>query len=305
MADTLVIINPYSNRGDGRHQLDLALQALSSSGMEFEIALTEYRGHAIKLAEEAARNGAAMVIAAGGDGTVNEVVNGIMQANGHHDDIAPTTLGILPVGSGNDFAGGLGMDQGLDDAVFRLRRGFTRMLDVGYAEHDAGPPLYFVNILGGGFDARINVEAHKIKRLRGFSIYLVAVLKTIAIYYRTPLTTIHYGDVDRTFPMLMTLVCNGPRLGGGFLAAPESSHDDGLFDLVIVRKTSRLDMLWMIPKFMKGKHLDHPKVTMARTNRVEIESSEGFPSQADGEMLGMNVKKLTISIQPQRLRVVV
>jgi YegS/Rv2252/BmrU family lipid kinase len=305
MPPVQVIVNPFANRGDSRHQIDLALQALARSGLEFDIHLTEYRGHAVELAATATRQGASMVVAAGGDGTVHEVVNGIMRATEGQEGPAPTTLGILPVGSGNDFSAGLGLNQSMDEVIYRLRRGFTRLIDVGYAVPDAGPPFYFINILGGGFDSRVNIEAHKIKRLRGFSIYFVAVLKTILIYYHTPLTTLRYNGESYELPMLMTLVANGPRLGGGFLAAPLCSHDDGLFDLCIVRKTSRLDMLRMIPKFMKGQHLNHPKVTMARAASIEIESAEGFPSQADGEQIGIKVKKLTISILPRRLRVVV
>ncbi|RME81857.1 MAG: diacylglycerol kinase family lipid kinase [Caldilineae bacterium] len=305
MPNTFVIVNPHANRGDSSHQLDAGLQALAHSGLEFEIRLTEYRGHATELAEELARAGAEVIVAAGGDGTVHEVANGILRAAEGKEGVAATTLGILPVGSGNDFAWGLGLDRGLQDAIDRLRRGHTRVIDVGYVEAEGEQPRYFVNIIGGGFDSRVNIEAHKIQRLRGFAIYLVAVLKTLLIYYRTPKTTIRFDGEVVDLDMLMTLIANGPRLGGGFLAAPHASHDDGLFDLCIVRKTSRLDMLLMIPKFMKGQHLDHPKVTMARAPALEIISPEGFPSQADGEVVGNNVRRMKVTLIPQRLRVIV
>lgn len=305
MPPITVIVNPFSNRGDSKHQIDAGLRALASSGLESQIELTEYNGHGAVLAEQATRAGATLVVAAGGDGTVNEVANGILRASEGQPGVAPTTLGILPVGSGNDFAWGLGLDGGLDDAMKKLRRGQTRVIDVGLVETDGSAPRYWVNILGGGFDSRVNIEAHKIKRLRGFSIYLIAVLKTLAVYYRTPRTTIRFDDKVYDFEMLMTLVANGPRLGGGFLAAPDASHEDGLLDVCMVYKTGRLDMLRMIPKFMQGKHLTHPKVVMARTNRLEIQSREGFPSQADGEILGNDVHHLAISLVPQRLRVIV
>lgn len=305
MSKMIVIINPHANRGDSQHQIDDLLQALAHSGLDYEIELTKYRGHASALAEQAARDGFDVVVAAGGDGTVNEIANGILRAWEGSEGTAPTTLGILPVGSGNDFAAGMGMDSGVRDAVDRLRRGHTRAIDVGYVEPDADPPRYFLNILGGGFDARVNIEAQKIKRLRGFAIYLVAVLKTMAIYYRMPRTSLRFDGEVMEFSMLMTLVANGPRLGGGFLAAPEASHDDGLFDLCIVRKMGRLDMLRTIPKLMRGTHTDHPNVTMARAPSIEIVSGEGFPSQADGEVIGNNIKHLKVTILPQRLRVIV
>ncbi len=300
-----VIVNPYANRGDSHHRIDAGLQALATSGLQFSIELTEYRGHAIKLAEAAARAGHTMVVAAGGDGTVHEVANGILRAAEGQEGPAPTTLGVLPVGSGNDFSWGLGLHGDLDEALERLRKGRTRVIDVGYLESDVEPPRYFLNILGGGFDSRVNIEAHKMKRLRGFSIYAVALFKTLAIYYRSPVTTLRYDGKEYTFPMLMTLIANGPRLGGGFIAAPDAMHDDGLFDLCIVHKTGRLDMLGMVPKFMAGKHTSHPKVTMVRTAALEIESPEGFPSQADGEEIGSEVRRLKATIVPQRLRVVV
>ncbi len=305
MSSTVVIFNPFANRGDSKHQIDLGLQSLATSGLEFDVKLTEYHGHGVELAQEAIAEGATTLIAAGGDGTVHEVANGILKAAEGHAGVAPATLGLLPVGSGNDFAWGLGVNQGFDAALERIKVGHTRVIDVMRVESDVAEPRYCINMLGGGFDARVNVEAHKIKRLRGFSIYIVAVLKTLAIYYRHPLTTITYDDQELTMPMLMGLVANGLRVGGGFLATPNAVQDDGWLDLCLVRKTTRWDMLTMIPKFMKGQHLDHPKVTMARARSVRFVSQQGFPVQLDGEMLGLHVKEMRINLIPQRLRVIV
>lgn len=305
MSSTVVIFNPFANRGDSKHQIDLGLQSLATSGLEFDVKLTEYHGHGVALAQEAIAEGATTLIAAGGDGTVHEVANGILKAAEEHAGVAPATLGLLPVGSGNDFAWGLGVNQGIDAALERIKVGRTRVIDVMRVESDVAEPRYCINMLGGGFDARVNVEAHKIKRLRGFSIYIVAVLKTLAIYYRHPLTTITYDDQELTMPMLMGLVANGLRVGGGFLATPNAVQDDGWLDLCLVRKTTRWDMLTMIPKFMKGQHLDHPKVTMGRARSVRFVSQQGFPAQLDGEMLGLHVKEMRINLIPQRLRVIV
>lgn len=305
MPQMTVIVNPYANRGDSQHQIDAGLRALATSGLDFDIKLTEYRGHATLLAAEAVRAGAKVLVAAGGDGTVHEVANGILEVAEGEEGVAGAALGVLPVGSGNDFAWGLGLDKGLDDAIERLRRGQERIIDVAYVVPDADPPRYFVNILGGGFDSQVNIEAHKIKRLRGFAIYIVAVLKTLAIYYRNPRAVVRFDDQEHDFDMLMTMVAIGPRLGGGFIAAPDALYDDGLFDICMVSKTSRFDMLKLIPKFMQGKHIGHPKVTMARTAHITIACADGFPSQADGEIVGNSVKRLEISLIPRRLRVIV
>ena len=304
MSKMIVIVNPNANRGDSQHQIDAGWQALSQSGLDFEIKLTERRGHAVELAEAATRAGVDIIVAAGGDGTVHECANGILRAVEGIEGVAPTTLGVLPVGSGNDFAWGMGMDKGLDDAMNRLRRGHTRTIDVGYIETDTAPSRYFLNIVGAGFDADVNVEAHKIKRLRGFLIYLVAVLKTLFVHYRTPQVTIRYDDEVLTFPLFMVLVANGPRLGGGFLAAPQASQDDGILDLCIAHDIGRFEALPLIPKIMKGTHMSHPKVTMARGKHIVIESPDGFASEADGEMVGYKIHQMTIGIIPQRLRVI-
>ncbi|NOZ73179.1 MAG: diacylglycerol kinase family lipid kinase [Chloroflexi bacterium] len=305
MSSTIVIFNPFANRGDSKHQIDLGLQSLATSGLDFQVLLTERPGHGTELAFSAARDGAGTIIAAGGDGTVNEVANGILKAAEGEEGVASATLGVLPVGSGNDFAWGLGIENGLEDAIERIKNGRTRIIDVAIVETDISEPRYCVNMLGGGFDARVNVEAHKIKRLRGFAIYIVAVLKTIAIYYRHPLTTITYDDQKLELEILMGLVANGKRVGGGFIATPNAVYDDGLLDLCLVEKTTRWDMLRMIPKFMQGRHLDHPKVTMARAQHVHFLSEQGFPVQIDGEMVGLNVKEMDITLIPQRLRVIV
>ncbi len=304
MSKMIVIVNPNANRGDSQHQIDAGLKALSRSELDFEIQLTERRAHATELAETAARAGAEVIVAAGGDGTVHEVANGILMAAEGAEGVASTTLGVLPIGSGNDFAWGMGMDKGLEDALSRLRRGHTRTIDVGYIETNSDPSQYFINIVGAGFDADVIVEAQKIKRLRGFAIYLVAVLRTLFVHYRTPHVTVRYGDEVMKFPMFMTVIANGPRFGGGFLAAPHASYDDGIFDLCVVHDIGRFEALPVIPKIMKGEHMDHPKVTMARDKCVTIESPDGFASEADGEMVGYKIHQMTITIISQRLRVI-
>lgn len=304
MTEMLIIFNPFANRGDSKHTVDRALQALARSGLDYQVELTGYRGHAMELAREASASGVKAIVAAGGDGTVNEVANGILQASEGMEGEAVAALGVLPVGSGNDFSWGIGIRNGMDDAVFRLQRGQFQTIDVALAEFDAAPSRYFINMLGCGFDTRVNIEAHKIKRLRGFAIYMAAVLKTLAVYFEKPSITVRLDDETLTLNSLMALVANGPRLGGGFLAAPNAVHDDGLMDLCLVGDFSRLEVMPMIPKLMKGKHTDHSKVTMARSQRVVIESESMLACQADGETIGENLHRISISTIPRRLRVV-
>lgn len=305
MADMIIIFNPFSNRGDSRHTIDMVLQHLSQSDLDFEVKLTEERRHAIQLAKEAAEAGTRIVVAAGGDGTVNEVANGILLAAEGHDDVAPTTLGVLPMGSGNDFAWGLGIRDGVEEAVDRLKRGHTKVIDVAWAEFDNAPPRYFVNMLGCGFDARVNIEAHKIKRLRGFAIYMAAVLKTLWVYFEKPFVHLQLDERKLETPSFITFVANGPRLGGGFLAAPQARYDDGEMDICIATDIHRREVAGLIPKLMKGRHTNHPKIIMDRAANVTIESDYPLPCQADGETIGENLHHIRIVTIPQRLRVVV
>ena len=305
MADMIIIFNPFSNRGDSRHTIDMVLQHLSQSDLDFEVKLTEERRHAIQLAKEAAEAGTRIVVAAGGDGTVNEVANGILLAAEGHDDVAPTTLGVLPMGSGNDFAWGLGIRDGVEEAVDRLKRGHTKVIDVAWAEFDNAPPRYFVNMLGCGSDARVNIEAHKIKRLRGFAIYMAAVLKTLWVYFEKPFVHLRLDERKLETPSFITFVANGPRLGGGFLAAPQARYDDGEMDICIATDIHRREVAGLIPKLMKGRHTNHPKIIMDRAANVTIESDYPLPCQADGETIGENLHHIRIVTIPQRLRVVV
>ncbi|HHB90811.1 MAG TPA: diacylglycerol kinase family lipid kinase [Anaerolineae bacterium] len=305
MPDMLIIFNPFSNRGDSKHTMDRVLQSLAQSSLDFEVKLTEDRRHAIQLAREAAEAGTPIVVAAGGDGTVNEVANGILLAAKGQDGVSPTTLGVLPMGSGNDFAWGLGIRDGVEEAVDRLKRGHTKVIDVAWAEFDNAPPRFFVNMLGCGFDARVNIEAHKIKRLRGFAIYMAAVLKTLWVYFETPPVRLQLDDKTLETPSFITFVANGPRLGGGFLAVPQARYDDGILDLCIAQDVTRPEVFPLIPKLIKGKHTGHPKILMDRAKHVVIESDHPLPCQADGETIGENLHLIRIVTIPQRLRVIV
>jgi YegS/Rv2252/BmrU family lipid kinase len=305
MSDMLIIFNPFSNRGDSKHAIDVVLQSLAQSDLDYEVKLTEERRHAIRLAQEAAEAGVPLIVAAGGDGTVNEVANGILLAAEGREGVAASTLGVLPMGSGNDFAWGMGIRDGVEEAVDRLKRGHTRIIDVAWAEFDNAPDRYFVNMLGCGFDARVNIEAHKIKRLRGFAIYMAAVMKTLWTYFEKPPVNLEMDERMLDTPAFITFIANGPRLGGGFLAAPQARYDDGLMDLCIATDIHRREVGSLIPKLMKGRHTDHPKVIMDRAKSVTLRSDFPLPCQADGETIAENLHLIKITTLPGRLQVII
>ncbi len=216
-------------------------------------------------------------MAAGGDGTINEVVNGLMLAEAEG---ATSRLGVMPIGSGNDFAGSLGIPLDLRQAAQRLARGVVRRIDLGRVNG-----RYFDNNVGLAFEAMIGIEAHRITWLRGQPQYLLAVFRAMASY-PFPVVDIYKDDGDRLAKqILMISVGNNRRNGGGFLVNPDAVPDDGLLDMCIVDAIPRLQILRLLPKAMKGTHRGEPVVEMTRSTRLVVESTDPLPVHADGEIL--------------------
>jgi YegS/Rv2252/BmrU family lipid kinase len=300
MADQLVIVNPIAGRGAGERVIPRIVRLLREHGLSFDLVRTERPWHAAELARQAVVSGYRTVVAVGGDGTSNEVLNGLMAAREAGEGEA--AMGVLCVGTGNDFAYGMGIPLDLEEGCAALARGRTRRVDVGHARGFR----YFGNGIGIGFDAAVNVVASRLRRLRGFLVYLIAVLRTLLFYYRAPLTRIELDDQTLEQPALMISVMNGRRMGGGFLMTPFSRPDDGLFDLCIGKKMSQLEMLSFVPRFMKGTQVGDPRVTMARSRRVRVTVRDGTQVvHADGETLALDVRELDLEVIPQALSVVV
>ena len=300
MADQLVIVNPIAGRGAGERVIPRIVRLLREHGLSFDLVRTERPWHAAELARQAVVSGYRTVVAVGGDGTSNEVLNGLMAAREAGEGEA--AMGVLCVGTGNDFAYGMGIPLDLEEGCAALARGRTRRVDVGHARGFR----YFGNGIGIGFDAAVNVVASRLQRLRGFLVYLIAVLRTLLFYYRAPLTRIELDDQTLEQPALMISVMNGRRMGGGFLMTPFSRPDDGLFDLCIGKKMSQLEMLSFVPRFMKGTQVGDPRVIMTRSRRVRVKVEEGTQVvHADGETLALDLRELDLEVVPQALMVVV
>jgi len=299
VATHLVIVNPTAGRGAAREVAPRVDRLLKEHGVSFDRVFTERPWHAAELARQAVVSGYKVVVALGGDGTSNEVLNGLMEAREAGEGEA--AMGVLCVGTGNDFAYGVGVPLDLEAGCAALARGRTRPIDVGHAKG----LRYFGNGIGIGFDAVVNVQAARYKRLRGFAVYFVAVMRTLLFYYRAPLTRIELDDGVVELPTLMVSVMNGRRMGGGFLMTPDASPDDGLFDLCIGAKMNQLQMLALVPRFMQGTQIGHPRIRMIRSRRVRVVVKEGTQVvHADGETLTLEATDLEFEVIPQALRVV-
>ena len=306
MSHCFLIANPTSGRGAGGH---LALQAealLRGQGLRFDRVLTERPWHAAELAQQAAASGQYdAIVAAGGDGTANEVLNGLMLAR--RSGVGPLpAMGMLCVGRGNDFAFSMGVPQDLEAGCRALVAGRRRTIDVGQVTGGLYPQgRYFGNGVGVGFDAVVGFVAAKMKRLSGFPSYIVAALKTIFLYYRAPLLKVEHDGQELILPALMVSVMNGRRLGGGFMIAPAGDPEDGQFDLCIAREVSRPRIFALIPRFMAGTQATHPAITTLRASRVTITALKGtLPAHADGETLCTEGEQLTVELLPQQLQVI-
>jgi YegS/Rv2252/BmrU family lipid kinase len=303
MEKLKIVANPVAGQGAGARAIPRIEQLLRQRGLDFQLVRTERRWHAAELAREAAATGWDVVVAAGGDGTANEVVNGLMIARqeGHRD----CALGVLGVGRGNDFGYGVGVPHGLEPACQVLAEGHRRAIDVGRVVGGLYPQgRYFCNCVGVGFDAIGTIEVAKMPRLGGFLSFFVAVLKTILLYYRAPLVTVEYDGQVLTQPSLMVSIMNGRRLGGGFMMAPQAEPDDGLFDLCIVREVSRARMFGLIPHFLRGTQATQEPVTTGQAARISIAAVKGsLPAQTDGEILCVDGQRLEIELLPRQIEV--
>ena len=300
-----IIVNPIAGRGAGERAVPRIAQLLQGHNLDFDLVCTERPWHAAELSRQACTGGYAVVVAVGGDGTANEVLNGLLLARqaGEAEGVA---MGLVSVGRGNDFAFAVGVPRGLEAGCRVLAEGQRRTIDVGWVVGGLYPQgRYFGNGVGIGFDAVVGFEALKMKRLSGFPSYIVAALKTIFLYYRAPMVKIEYNGQKITQRSLMVSIMNGRRLGGGFMMAPHGKTDDGLFDLCIAQQVSRAHIFALIPKFMKGTQATDPAVKTAQAQHVVVTALDGvLPAHIDGETLCVEGKQLTLELVPRQIEIV-
>ncbi len=304
MARHKIIVNPVAGRGAGRMALPRIEQALSDLGLDHDTVCTERPWHGAELAQEAAAQGYEVVVAVGGDGTCNEVLNGLMLSR--QAGLGKACMGVLCVGRGNDFAYGMGVPTDLTAGCQALALGLRREIDVGRVVGGIYPEgRFFGNGVGIGFDAVVGFEAAKLTHLHGFPNYVVAALKTVLLYFHAPLLQIQYDGQTITQNSLMVSVMNGRRMGGGFMMAPQALGDDGLLDLCIARQVSRIGILGLIPRFMQGTQGTHAAIRTGRSRQVVVSALEGvLPAHADGETLCTEGRQLILELLPRQLELI-
>jgi diacylglycerol kinase (ATP) len=269
-----VIFNPAAGKRRARQRLELIRAGWRSKA---ELWPTERPGHAVELARRACSSGFGIVAAAGGDGTVHEVANGVLQAG--RPEIC---FAVVPLGSADDYAHSLAFNH--DDSRDDLTRG--RLVDVGRVRSDQGVERFFVCCLGLGFGACVTVESQKIRRLQGQLLYGLASLRAMWRHWGyLDLTGTIDGEPLVTGQTLMISMMLGRR-EGGFVMAPEARLDDGWFDCLHAGNLTRWEALGLIPRLRStGPPRDHPKISLRPCRRVIIESAQDLVIHTDGEIL--------------------
>jgi diacylglycerol kinase (ATP) len=294
-----LILNPTTNHGRSvQVASDLRPMMMAYNA---DWSGTEYPGHAIELARATGEQGYDLVVAAGGDGTVHEVINGLMQI----PEKKRPALGIVPLGSGNDFAHILGVPINPSEALLSCFNGQPHPLDMGKVSDENNRVEYFNNTIGIGFDAVVTIRSRKITAIHGFMMYFIAVIQTILLNF-TPMDLHVVTDLESwDESTVMLTVGNGPREGGGFLVTPDARLDDGILNYAAIRKISRLMMLRIVPEVMQGTHARFKQVRMGTCRQMAITSQQPLYVHCDGEIFagfGTQVYKLSIEILPNAIQ---
>jgi len=302
MSTYRLIFNPEAGGGMAKQSIPGIERKLRNLGIEFDLVRTERPWQAVELAQAAAAE-VDVVVAVGGDGTANEVLNGLMRAKSDGHDSA---MGILCVGRGNDLAYGMGIPTDWEAGCQVLADDHRRTVDVGRVVGGDFPEgRYFGNGVGIGFDAVVGFVAAKLKRLRGFLGYFVAAIKTIFLYYKPPLVRLEFDGQPMNLHALMVSVMNGRRMGGGFMMAPDGKPDDGVFDLCIARQVSRPRIFALMLKFTKGTQFAHPAILADQTSQITVTAVDGvLPAHADGETLCTEGQRLELEIVPGAIEII-
>jgi YegS/Rv2252/BmrU family lipid kinase len=295
--DTCVIFNPAAARGRARRRLESLQQIL---GDETEFRATERPGQAEDLALDAAKSGFAFVAAAGGDGTLHEVANGVLRAG--KSEVA---LAVFPLGSANDYAYSLGLS--FEDALKHWHDRRTRQVDVGWVRSGSGRERYFINTLGLGFSASVTFESRKIRRLRGLLLYSTGFLRALRRHFACPKMRINLDCRCREGPTFSLTLAIGRR-EGNFLLAPRAVLDDGLFEHLHVGAVARWEVLRFMPRIVLGKELprDHRAIWMGQCREAHISCELPITSHLDGELFTLpedGVTALGVQVLPGMLRV--
>jgi YegS/Rv2252/BmrU family lipid kinase len=289
-----LIVNPTAGRGTSAKLLPAIEAALTRYDRKFQTTITTQRGHARQIADNALVAGGQIVVAVGGDGTLHEVTNAVIDA----DPAKEPTLGLIACGTGNDFARCLGLTGTVDEMCTILARGERRYVDVGtIVGHDLSP-RHFLVAAGVGYIADTATTVNRgIRYLRGMPAYILGAIQTLRNFQSRNITLKFDNLEPRTVDAMLISISNVATTGGGMIIAPGALADDGLLNICLVKKISKFELLRQLPNVIKGLHINHPAVEMLTATSVEITSEIPLQLWIDGEVIGSTPAKVSVEFK--------
>ena len=285
----IILFNPTAKRGKARRLLEGALKVFRQENVHFEVRESQSSQHLTELARGASEEKPDLIVSAGGDGTHHYVINGLLRSE--------IPLGLLPMGTGNDFAKGMGMPMDLHAAAATLLSGHVREIDLA----QVGAALYSC-IAGVGFDSVVTRHANEHARWLGGSLaYTWSLLRCMREYRPQQLEIIADGK-SFSEEVLFAVVGNNASYGGGIRLAPRAKLDDGILDICIVPYLSRLELLRWVPRAYRGEHLNHPRIKYLQARQITLRAASRMELFGDGEFL--QELPVTIEVVPHALRVI-
>lgn len=288
----LFIVNPVAGKGQGMAYIE-AIKPLLEGKVDYCIEVTKQEGHATEIARSYTQREACIVYAVGGDGTINEVVNGMVGSG--------SALAIVPAGSGNDFIRTIYPKCGDDDLINRLLKGKLESVDLVQINSK-----YFLNIASVGIDAEVVFNAtqfKKIKYIKGDMAYIISIFKTLLNHKSRKLRVSIDGKITCDQKILLATIANGKFYGGGIPIAPDAIVNDARADIYLVEDLSLFKILWVLPKLFRAKHHEIKEVRIYRGQEVVIECDQLFKLNIDGEIVTTN--QVEMKVVPHALQVVV
>lgn len=292
-ATVAVVLNPTAGGGKALGLLPRINTELQKLQRPYRIHVTKAPGDALTAARDFAAGGAGLIVSVGGDGTLNEVINGILESG------VRVPFGLVSTGHGGDFARTAGTSKHVDVAVQRACSGRTRAIDAGRVTFDDGASRAFINVAGLGFDAIVAEKALK-TRLPGSTLpYLAASFSTLATFKNIRFKIDADGVTTETKAVFVQ-IANAKYMGGGLMMAPDADIEDGRLQLALIGDFRKTELLRALPGVYSGKHVTHPKFSQTAVKRVRIETVEPTRVQVDGEMMG--AAPATFTVEPGALQ---
>lgn len=291
MQRTKIIFNPKARYGEAAACLPRLEALLKAANINYEVSLTSREGDGARMAADAVAKGFRIVVAVGGDGVASDVAGALVGSD--------VIFGLIPTGSGDDFAKSLLMSRDLEKAVEAIKQCRTKSIDAGLVNG-----RYYFNSLGLGLDGEVIVEKRRLTGLRDLRLYFTATLKALS-RYRGQRMSLDFGQGRIWFQALLVEIMNGRSVGGGYLLTPDASIDDGLLDICLIHQLSWPEFFLHVPKSFRGKHTHLKQVVMGKTTKVVVESESPISVQVDGELWPRAEKRYEVSVVPKAVAAIV